>query len=273
MVQYKLIVVDCFATRQATYQRGFPGKPDPIQKALEPGRRVRPLWWRPHLQETYLTKPVKLLSEAGGNHVIAGDTWEPSLAQYSLVYCHGVQIATSQGLTSRDWMAPGWKSGCLLPGANSNSKSSAILLKLPATKAVTEYNMAVRPPDRRHTFPASIYGDTRAETVLPTSLPSPISAPAVVIGGGASGANTRRITFPTIGLRRGRRNQCRRGVAQGNSLVTIDAEGSMITGNTFAGTTTRTGASLRPAGPDTTISGNTFSSTGLQPATASCTPE
>ena len=52
---------------------------------------------------------------------------------------------------------------------------------------------------------------------------------------------------------------------QGNTLVTIDATGAVITGNTFAGTTTRFGTSLRTRGPATTISGNIFSSAGLTP--------
>ncbi|MDX2199390.1 MAG: hypothetical protein SF069_10530 [Phycisphaerae bacterium] len=45
---------------------------------------------------------------------------------------------------------------------------------------------------------------------------------------------------------------------QGNTLVTIDAANVTITGNTFAGTTTRFASSLRCRGSNTTISGNTF---------------
>jgi len=50
---------------------------------------------------------------------------------------------------------------------------------------------------------------------------------------------------------------------QGNQLVTLDVAGSTITGNTFQGTTTRFAGSLRVRRPNTTISGNSFVSTGL----------
>jgi hypothetical protein len=50
---------------------------------------------------------------------------------------------------------------------------------------------------------------------------------------------------------------------QGNQLVTLDVASSTIAGNTFAGTTTRYGGSLRVRRPDTVISGNSFTSTGL----------
>ena len=50
---------------------------------------------------------------------------------------------------------------------------------------------------------------------------------------------------------------------QGNQLVTLDIAASTISGNTFAGTTNRFGGSLRVRRPGTTISGNSFVSTGL----------
>ena len=53
------------------------------------------------------------------------------------------------------------------------------------------------------------------------------------------------------------------GLEQGNDLVTVDAAGATITGNTFRGTTTRYGVSLRARGPATAITGNTFDSTHL----------
>jgi len=53
------------------------------------------------------------------------------------------------------------------------------------------------------------------------------------------------------------------GQEQGNTLVTLDVANSTITGNTFAGTTTRFATSLRARRPNVTISGNTFDSTGL----------
>ncbi len=57
------------------------------------------------------------------------------------------------------------------------------------------------------------------------------------------------------------------GDEQGNTLCTLDGDGMIITGNTFAGTTTRFGASLRVRGPSTSVSGNNFSSAGLTPTT------
>tara|TARA_Y100001933_G_scaffold152099_1_gene150541 strand:- start:88984 stop:101430 length:12447 start_codon:yes stop_codon:yes gene_type:complete len=51
---------------------------------------------------------------------------------------------------------------------------------------------------------------------------------------------------------------------QGNTLVTLDAQNSVIINNTFAGTTTRYGAALRVRGSGaTTIQGNTFDSTNM----------
>ncbi len=50
---------------------------------------------------------------------------------------------------------------------------------------------------------------------------------------------------------------------QGNTLVTIDADGAVITGNGFLGSTARFATSLRVRGPNTTVSGNDFDSSGL----------
>lgn len=90
----------------------------------------------------------------------------------------------------------------------------------------------------------------------------------VVMGGGSSGTTTQYITFTnnTINGIAGGYNTSSQ--EQGNTLVTIDADNSSITGNTFAGTTTRYASSLRCRRPNTTISGNTFSSANL---TSACT--
>lgn len=58
------------------------------------------------------------------------------------------------------------------------------------------------------------------------------------------------------------------GQEQGNTLATLDSDNAVITGNNFAGVTSRFATSLRARRPNTTISGNTFSSAGLF---ASCT--
>ncbi len=55
---------------------------------------------------------------------------------------------------------------------------------------------------------------------------------------------------------------------QGNTLVTIDANSAIIRGNTFAGTTTRFGTSLRARGTNVSVSCNTFDNTGLGVAAA-----
>lgn len=52
------------------------------------------------------------------------------------------------------------------------------------------------------------------------------------------------------------------GEEQGNTLVTIDAIGATISGNTFNGVTTRFGAALRARGTNTSITGNAFTGSG-----------
>lgn len=87
----------------------------------------------------------------------------------------------------------------------------------------------------------------------------------VTMGGGSGGGGTSNITFTnnqvtgtTGGLSSDAGNP-----EQGNTLVTLDANGALITGNTFAGATARYATSLRTRGPGTTISGNNFSSANL----------
>ncbi len=53
------------------------------------------------------------------------------------------------------------------------------------------------------------------------------------------------------------------GLPQGNTLVTMDASDSTISGNTFAGTTAWFSSSLRARGTDVTLDGNSFDSSGL----------
>ena len=80
----------------------------------------------------------------------------------------------------------------------------------------------------------------------------------VVISGGSAVTNTQNITFTNnqVTGTAGALNSS--GQEQGNTLVTIDAVGATITGNTFDGTTTRYADALRARGSSTTISGNTF---------------
>ncbi|HEY1192265.1 MAG TPA: right-handed parallel beta-helix repeat-containing protein [Gemmata sp.] len=85
-------------------------------------------------------------------------------------------------------------------------------------------------------------------------------------GGDAASAKATDITFTNNQIT-GTAGGTNVGGEQGNSLVTIDAANSTITGNTFDGTTTRFGVSLRVRRPGTTISGNTFLSTNMGAAT------
>ncbi len=96
-------------------------------------------------------------------------------------------------------------------------------------------------------------------------------------GGGPSGTKSTNITFTnnTITGTAGGPSQgpCgselgMAGDPQGNNLITIDAENSIITGNRFAGTTSRFATQLRTRRPNTTIQNNIFNDAGLlTPAT------
>ncbi|MCS7246697.1 MAG: right-handed parallel beta-helix repeat-containing protein [Anaerolineales bacterium] len=89
----------------------------------------------------------------------------------------------------------------------------------------------------------------------------------VVMGGGPSGTLTTAVQFTNnqvTGIAGGVNSD---GKEQGNTLVTIDADNSLIEGNTFAGVTTRDAASLRARRPGTIIRNNNFSSAGLTPTT------
>jgi hypothetical protein len=83
----------------------------------------------------------------------------------------------------------------------------------------------------------------------------------VVIGGGSgstsAGYNTQRVSFTNneVSGTAGGTNSL--GQEQGNSLVTIDAFDSVISGNVFTGFTNRFGYALRARGPDTDVTGNT----------------
>lgn len=81
---------------------------------------------------------------------------------------------------------------------------------------------------------------------------------AVLIGGGSGGGSHSNITFScnVITATSGGLNPT--NAQQGNTLVTIDAHGSTITYNTFAGVSTRFAESLRARGPRPFIFGNTF---------------
>ncbi|MEZ6192667.1 MAG: hypothetical protein R3C45_15440 [Phycisphaerales bacterium] len=91
----------------------------------------------------------------------------------------------------------------------------------------------------------------------------------VVMGGGTGGGNTSNITFTNnqvTGTAGGISTDD--GISeQGNTLVTIDVAGAIISGNTFAGTTTRFGSSLRARGTGTVITGNHFDGAGQTPTT------
>lgn len=102
-------------------------------------------------------------------------------------------------------------------------------------------------------------GDGFSEQFTTANVPRQL----VVMGGGPGGGNTSNVTFSdnvVSGIAGGVNAD---GKPQGNTLVTIDSNGSTISGNVFEGRTTRYGTSLRARGPNATISGNDFRSTYL----------
>src|SRR5262245_56000983 len=107
------------------------------------------------------------------------------------------------------------------------------------------------------------------------TLPN-VPRPLVLLGRGSGGGNPSNVTFTnnqiagTAGGISITDNSGNPAPAheQGNTLATIDSNGATISGNTFAGTTNRFADSLRARGPNTTISGNTFSSANLTPTTS-----
>jgi hypothetical protein len=85
----------------------------------------------------------------------------------------------------------------------------------------------------------------------------------VSMGGGSGGGNTSDITFTNNEITGTAGGLNEESLPQGNTLVTVDSVGSTIHDNIFSGTTARYGTSLRARGPNASISGNTFVSTGL----------
>ncbi|QGJ71280.1 Hypothetical protein PBC10988_29840 [Planctomycetales bacterium 10988] len=88
----------------------------------------------------------------------------------------------------------------------------------------------------------------------------------LVMGGGTGGGNTSNITFTNNELT-GIVGGSNIDGEQGNTMITLDSVGATITGNTFAGTTTRFGSALRARGPNTEISGNSFDNTNMSETT------
>ncbi|NNF02174.1 MAG: T9SS type A sorting domain-containing protein [Bacteroidia bacterium] len=90
----------------------------------------------------------------------------------------------------------------------------------------------------------------------------------VTLGGGEGVTNSMNVTFTNnqiLGTAGGISTDD--GVSeQGNTLVTIDVLGATISGNTFSGTTTRFGSSLRVRGGSTDVFSNVFNSGGLSVA-------
>ena len=90
-------------------------------------------------------------------------------------------------------------------------------------------------------------------------------------GGDVPSANTTNITFTDndiTGTAGGASTVAGcEDTGQGNTLVTLDAANSTITGNSFAGTTARYATSLRVRRPGTTITSNDFDSSNLTPLT------
>lgn len=89
----------------------------------------------------------------------------------------------------------------------------------------------------------------------------------VLISGGTGGGNHSNITFTNNNITGTAGGFNSDGNEQGNTLVTIDSHGALITGNTFAGTTTRFSSALRARGDNAVITGNTFDASHMTAAT------
>lgn len=91
----------------------------------------------------------------------------------------------------------------------------------------------------------------------------------VTIGGGVGGGNTSNVTFTNnvISGRAGGISSDDGVTEQGNTLVTIDTNGGVITGNRFDGATTDTASALRARGVNTQITNNEFRDTMMGAST------
>ncbi len=106
-------------------------------------------------------------------------------------------------------------------------------------------------------------GPTPADNGFANQFTTPnVPRQLVVMGSGSGTTTTTNITFTNNQIT-GTAGGSNGGGEQGNTLVTIDALGTSISGNTFSGTTTRFGNSLRARGANNIITGNIFNSTGM----------
>ena len=219
-----------------------------------------------------LTQPVKLLSIPDGSAAIL--TGNQGGGELGTVFIkpgvNGVQIGdidegfTIVGIDSTPGLE---KAAVYFQGANSNSKVIGNIIEANGDAGLmTEYNAAiVNLIMDSNTFSGQTFtgdtpgGDGFGAQFTEANVPRQL----VVIGGGASGTNTHSIIFTNNHITGTAGGSNADGIAQGNTLITIDAQDSVITDNTFQGTTTRAGANLRARRPNTTISSNTFIRTGL----------
>lgn len=222
------------------------------------------------------TKPVKLISISGAEETILnGNQAGSELGTVDILTgVNGLQLGDiNEGFTIIGIDGtPGLEKACVyFRGANSDSKVIGNIIEANGDAGLmTEYNMAVVDLliDNNKFTGKTFTGDTPGGDGFGSQFTDPnVPRQLVVIGGGASGTNTQRITFTNNEVSGTAGGLNTSGNPQGNTLITIDAQNSTITGNTFAGTTTREGANLRARRPDIVISGNTFESSGL---TSSC---
>lgn len=155
------------------------------------------------------------------------------------------------------------KAAVYFQGANSGSKVIGNNIVANGDEGLlTEYNAAVVDllVDSNTFSGKTFIGDAPGGDGFSGQFTEPnVPRQLVVISGGAGVTNTQNITFTNniiTGIAGGINAE---GNEQGNSLVTIDTVGAVITGNTFGGYTNRNGASLRVRGTDAIISGNSFS--------------
>jgi len=187
----------------------------------------------------------------------------------------GVQIgAPGQGFTVHgvDNLSPGIESAAVyFQGSHSNAKLIDNEIVAAGDAGLqTEYGATISGfVISGNTFSGQTFtGANPADNGFGNQFTTPnVPRQLVTIGCGGGCLNTTNTTF-TNNVVIGAAGGCNAGgQEQGNTLVTIDSNGATISGNDFSGITSRFATSLRARGASTSISGNTFASTGL---VASC---
>jgi hypothetical protein len=126
--------------------------------------------------------------------------------------------------------------------------------------------------DGNHLTGQTFLGDNPAGSGFAQQFSAPnVPRQLLVLGAGAGGTNASDLHFTDNvidGVAGGLNTE---GQEQGNTLVTLDVDDLVATGNVFAGETTRIAEQLRVRRPGGLIEGNTFDASRLTPSTAQLT--